>query len=220
MNTQFFLTALTTILLVSVACGRKEEGRPFSPPESVRTFTPPESPKGKQEEFLSALNKIGDEYKGYTMAPAQSPVEVRKLSITLINDLSSFDAPFLDAYRGQASLQMNTIKLGDKERSQITSAVFDTCTKHLEMKSRIDRAAPYRILIMLYAEGGAYFDSNQNPYGAMLVRVFFLDTSNKRVLWYHDTWGPGKSLDEAVVSAGSNINKQFDVLFGDAKPGE
>jgi hypothetical protein len=183
----------------------------------IMTFMPPAS-DGNADEFLSALRAVSDEYQDYTKATAQSSIEVRKLSVSVINDLKSFMVPEISNQNGTSGFRFpssDSSTLGEKEREQVTNAILESCKKYLEEKCSIEEGSPYRIVIMIYGGDSVYSDKNGRLWGNMSLRLLFLDTSAKHILWFtRKAWGLGNTAAAAADFAGGSINKQLDVLFG------
>lgn len=188
------------------------------------TFTPP-APEGNKDEFLSAIQSVGDEYKAYEVSDARDKIQVRDLSVAVVNTLKTFEGvEFIAAGAGDPSgvvghMAMVTKPLDESTRSQVYSTVLKSTTAYLNKKCRVSDQAAVKLMVILYGGTSMYFDSNQTPWGEMDIRLFLLDTKQQRVIWYSDkAWGLGRDAIHAADFAATSIASQLDKLFSVVSP--
>jgi hypothetical protein len=189
-------------------------------PLAQLTFTPPAS-TGKKDEFLSALQSLGDQFKAYEVTDTRDEIQVRELSITVANTLKTFEGvEFQAAGAGDGAgvvghMAMVTKPLDDNIRSQVYSTILKSTTAYLNKKCRVSDQAAMRLMIILYGGNSMYFDNNQSPWGVMEIRLFLLDTKQQHVIWYSDkAWGLGRDATHAADYAATSIKSQLDTLLG------
>jgi hypothetical protein len=196
---------------VSAATGvSKKAASAPNPTASILLFTPP-APNGDEQSVLSALRYAGEEYKAYEVSNSQSEIQVREISVSVINDLKTFQTLVVSGGSGV----LTRTPVDDSARSQISSTILNSTKTYLSKKCKVTAQADMKVMIMIYGGNGTFFDSNQRPSGTMQVRLLLLDTKEQRVLWYSERpWGLGQNTKQASDSAAINIISQLDKLFG------
>src|SRR5579872_41259 len=202
------------------------KGSPFASAVARKSFvfTPP-APSGDAKEFLAALRGAGEQYQSYELADSRSPVNERELAVAIVNDVRKFSRT-RDAGPG---IVPPISDVSDSTRAQMTSAISGATKRLLTGRFASKDTARLRIVVLLFGDGttdmggtalknsaNVSIDIGATPRGGMMsVRMFLVDTKEKRVLWFTDkAWGLGG--DEAAASefAGENIVARLKYLFG------
>lgn len=182
----------------------------------VQTFALPQS-DGNAEEFISSLRAAGEEYSAYEPARSTSKVEMRQVTVVVVNNI----ADLWDRFAENGRVGARKRGLTDQERQQITQAIGTSTTDYLRKRCRVSDTAPYKLVLVISSENSVYMDSESYPCAIAPVKILLLDAKARQLLWYTgNAKGVGRGPAGVATAASKSIIAQMNRLFGEKEPGK
>jgi hypothetical protein len=180
------------------------------------TFVPPKSVRAASE-TLTVLQKQGENFKDYKLSPSRGQVQLQDVSLLVLNHMTVFSEPVTDSRPGYFGFGGKDRTLKQDEQDKVTETVKKAAFDYLNKRFRVVDGAQYEVVIILAGAqhpGEVRIIDGFNPYGIEAVRILFLDTQAKMVLWSESLEGYGKTLESATQVTADGLADQFDILFG------
>jgi hypothetical protein len=199
--------AATNVVQTPSAPARVVEPLTFVPPKSVRAAS----------ETLAVLRKQGENFKDYKLSPNSGQVKLQDVSLLVLNHMTVFSEPVTDSQPGYFGFGGKDRALKQDEQDEVTKTVKKAAFDYLNKRFRVVDGAQYEVVMILAGAqhpGEVRIIDGFNPYGIEAVRILFLDTQAKMVLWSVSLEGYGKTLGSATQVTADGLADQFDILFG------
>jgi hypothetical protein len=180
------------------------------------TFVPPKSVRAASE-TLAVLRKQGENFKDYKLSPSSGQVKLQDVSLLVLNLMTVFSEPVTDSQPGYFGFGGKDRALKQDEQDEVTKTVKKAAFDYLNKRFRVVDGAQYEVVIILAGAqhpGEVRIIDGFNPYGIEAVRILFLDSQTKMVLWSESLEGYGKTLESATQGTADGLADQFDILLG------
>ena len=174
---------------------------------------------GKSAEMLEALHKSGGVFAGYTMSEPRTQIQLRTVSVVVLNQMDVFTEPMTSSTPGRYEFGGQSRVPTQVERNKVTETIRRSTAGYLAKRFHVISGAQFELAVIVSGRNGVYIQNGFNPWGVVDIRILLLDTQTKSVVWYNDdAWGLGKTLESATDSATTSTNQQLAALLAeDAK---
>lgn len=217
--------ALTAILfLATIGCQAQPQASstpkksataaPALPKEPV-VFVPPESSGATGN--VGALKEADERFKDYTLNATRAQIELREVSVTVLNKMEGFTEPVTSSTPGRYEFGGQGRTVSQDERNKVSEQVRKSTVAYLEKRLLVTKGAHFEVVVVISAGLGVRILNGFDPYGIEIFRTFLIDTSTKAVIWCDGREGYGKTLDAATKVAASGVPERLAVLFGSQK---
>jgi hypothetical protein len=193
--------------------------RPAPPPTEPVVFVPPKPIDAV--DTVAALKEADARFKDYTLAKTRPQIELRDVSVTILDKMDVFAEPITSSTPGRFEFGGQDRTLIPEERSKVTEEYRKSVTAYLMKRLRVSQGARFELVIIVL--GGQHRNQvhivHGEPYGIETFRTLLLDTQSKSIVWCSGMDGWGKTLDEATKFVLQGVPEELDLLFGFKKQG-
>lgn len=189
--------------------------RPALPPMEPVVFVPPKSENAT--DTVDALKGTEEQFKDYTPNKTPAQIELRDVSVTILNKMDAFAEPVTSSTPGEFSFGGRDRTLSPDERNKVTEEIRNSATAYLEKRLRVTKDARFHVAVIV--SGGQHRNqvhivNGFDPYGIETFYTLLIDTQSKSVIWGSGREGYGKTLDAATKVVANGVPEQLDILFG------